>query len=105
MDIQEAIEELRQRCRRRRNTNLIYLRWPVEYTSEDPAMSLAEEFGAHVISVIGILQECYAGRWEQLREAEAAGRLGTVARLVAEGLVVRGYRPATGLQQCLSLAP
>lgn len=92
---QEAAEALRDRCRRPRATNLIYLRWPVRYTAQDPAREVAALAGATVLSIMETLVQRHGAHWERLLRAERERSLDVAARALEEDLL-RRLREAPG---------
>ena len=89
MELAQAIKELQTRVQRPRGTNLIYLRFPVQYTPNDPAVDVAQELGVEPLSVMGLLVDRFGAQWERLLVAERERRTDGIGERLRLDLVAR----------------
>ncbi len=89
MELAQAVKELRGRMQRPKNTNLIYLRFPVGFAPDDPAADMARELGIEPISVMGLLVDRFGPHWERLLTAEKRGQMASVGDQLKQDLLAR----------------
>ncbi len=83
----EIIDALRERVRSLRRTNLVYLRRPVVYNPQEPAIEIADALGVAPISVMEIVVEVFCERWDRVLQAEADGHVAVAELQVREAIL------------------